>query len=148
MEILNISREAFQKYGVIFSFPDGCKDAFHVVDQDEEAPWRTALFRFRNKEVTVLERHPNTKETFEPLQGTALLLTAETDSPERFQCFLLDRAVSLKKGIWHQVLSLSEETVVKITENYQVETEFFHLNGEWRAGLDSGRKGTQMCPHI
>lgn len=135
MKIETIREDTFQNYGVIFAFPGDSREAFYIVDQDEESPWRTALFRFSDKKTDVLERHPNTKETFEPLQGTALLLVASGESPEDFRCFLLDQAVSLKKGIWHQVLALSETAVVKITENYHVETEFYRLEKAWGANF-------------
>lgn len=136
MKIETIRRDTFQDYGVIFAFPEDSRESFYIVDQDEVSPWRTALFRFSDKKTAVLERHPNTKETFEPLQGTALLLAASGENPEHFRCFLLDQAVSLKKGIWHQVLALSEYAVVKITENYHVETEFYRLEREWGAQLE------------
>ena len=72
-----------------------------------------------------MENHPFSKESFEPLKGITVLLVAEHETPEEYQAFVLDKPVCLKKGIWHQVLALTPEAQVKITENLEVASEFY-----------------------
>ena len=59
-----------------------------------------------------------------------MLLVAEHDKSEEFEAFLLDKPVCLYKGIWHQVLSLTDEAQVKIAENLEVNSEFFNFEKE------------------
>ena len=68
---------------------------------------------------------PYSKESFEPLKGISVLLVAEHEKPEDYHAFLLDKPICLKKGVWHQVLSLTAEAEVKITENLEVSSEFY-----------------------
>lgn len=69
-------------------------------------------------------------ESFEPLQGITVLIVAAHDTPEEYEAFILDKPVCLYKGIWHQVLSLTDEAQVKIAENLEVVSEFFDLQKE------------------
>ncbi|WP_432627108.1 ureidoglycolate lyase [Brotaphodocola sp.] len=126
-EIERITVENFAPFGSVIEFPKDNHDNFYIVETEETEPWRLAVFRYSNHEIQRIERHPTSKESFEPLSGTTLLLTAETDTPENYHIFLLDRPICLKKNIWHQVLSLSDEAVVKITENREVESVFYDL---------------------
>ena len=48
-------------------------------------------------------------------------------TPENWEAFLLEQPVCLEKGIWHQVLALTEEASVKITENLDVESVFYKM---------------------
>jgi hypothetical protein len=41
-----------------------------------------------------------------------------------------------KKGIWHQVIALSEEAQVKIAENNEVESVFYEFKKEWSLVLE------------
>lgn len=69
-------------------------------------------------------RHP---KSFEPLHGLTVLVVATHENPEEYEAFILDKPVCLKKGIWHQVLALTEEAQVKIVENLEVQSEFYDL---------------------
>lgn len=129
-KIERITKESFAPFGTVIEFPEGNKENFCIVDTEELKPWRIAVFRYRNRTIKTIERHPSSKESFEPLSGVTLLLTAETEKPEQYRIFLLDRPVCLKKNIWHQVLALSEEASVKITENLEVESVFYNLDQE------------------
>ncbi len=129
-KIESITLETFQPFGTILEFPDNFEGNFHIVDTDETNPWRIAVFRYSNKGIKVIEHHPDSKETFEPLKGVTVLLTAEHDTPEDYRIFLLDKPVCLKKGIWHQVLSLTPEAEVKITENLAVSSVFYEFDKE------------------
>jgi ureidoglycolate hydrolase len=128
--IRNITKDSFMRYGAVMEFSPDYKERFEIIVKETEAGWRLAVYRFNDRATTVMENHPASMESFEPLQGTALLLVAENGSPSNYEAFLLDKPVCLYKGVWHQVLSLSEEACVKITENSEVTTEFFHFENE------------------
>lgn len=131
-EIERITEESFKPYGTLIEFPADETGDFYIAETEEEQPWRIAVFRYRNRSIQTIERHPLSKESFEPLKGTTLLLTAEPSTPEDYHVFLLDRPVCLNKNVWHQVMALSQEAQVKITENLQVESVFYKLPGEIR----------------
>lgn len=126
--LLSITPENFSPYGTIITLPQNSQEDWYIVDSDRENPWRIAVFRYRNKEISRLERHPTSKESFEPLAGATVLLVAPEKAPHHWQAFFLDRPVCLQKGIWHQVLALTLEAQVKITENYEVSSEFYDLS--------------------
>lgn len=123
--IESVTKERFKPFGEVLEFPEDFKDQFYIVDRDDNNPWRLAVFRYANKEISRMENHPTSKESFEPLNGITILIVAENDKPEQYKAFILDKPVCLKKGIWHQVLSLTPEAQVKITENTEVHSEFY-----------------------
>lgn len=124
-ELQTISEKVFSRFGKVLEFPADDKQQFHIVLTEDNSPWRIAVFRYTNKEITVVENHPGSMESFEPLSGVTVLVVAENATPENYECFLLNKPVCLYKGIWHQVLSLTDEAQVKITENLEVNSEFF-----------------------
>lgn len=132
INVESITKESFEQYGTIVEFPDSCNEDFYIVDTEEKAPWRVAVFRYRNKGIKVIENHPTSKESFEPLEGITILLVAKNENPEDYRVFVLDKPVCLKKGVWHQVLSLTPSAKVKITENLEVESEFYEFSKEIR----------------
>lgn len=129
-KVQSIQQSSFERYGKVIEFPIDYQEAFHIVMAEEKVPWRLAVFRYTNQSITQLERHPSSMESFEPLQGMTLLVVAEADKPEQYEAFILDKPVCLYKNIWHQVLSITEEAQVKITENYEVHSEFYELTHE------------------
>lgn len=131
-ELESITRENFAPFGTVLEFPEDWPDNFCIVDTEEQQPWRIAVFRYSNKAIKVIEKHPSSKETFEPLSGVTVLLVAETDTPEDYRAFILDKPVCLGKGIWHQVIALTPEAQVKITENLEVESVFYEYDAERR----------------
>lgn len=137
VELESVTREAFAPYGTVLEFPEACTDNFYIVDTEAEQPWRVAVFRYSNKEIKVIENHPASKESFEPLKGLTVLLVAEHEDPEAFRAFILDKPVCLKKGVWHQVLALTPEAEVKITENLEVESEFYEYETAKSVGVGS-----------
>ena len=46
------------------------------------------------------------------------------------ETFVLDKPVVLHAGVWHDVLTLSDEAEIKITENAEILTEYFQLKSE------------------
>lgn len=122
-----ITEETFAPYGSVIKFPEEDKSNFYIVASDNEKPWRLAVFRYNNSEIKTIECHPTSMESFEPLKGTTLLLVAKHETPDDFHVFLLDKPIILNKGVWHQTLSLTEYSEVKITENLDVYSEFRDL---------------------
>ena len=120
-----VTKEAFAPFGTVIELPDSAKEGFYVVEREEGSPWRIGVFRYSNRSVRQFECHPYSKESFEPLKGISGLLVAEHEKPEDYHAFLLDKPICLKKGVWHQVLSLTAEAEVKITENLEVSSEFY-----------------------
>ena len=125
--IQNIEAENFAPYGTILEFPGQSEEPFLILETEENAGWRLAVFRYHNREITALECHPTSKESFEPLSGITVLVVARPEEPEAYEAFVLDKPVCLGKGVWHQVLSLTKEAQVKITENLEVESVFHQL---------------------
>lgn len=74
-----------------------------------------------------MECHPTSLESFEPLSGLTVLVVAEHDKPDEYEAFILDKPVCLYKGVWHQVLALTDEAQVKIAENLDVSSKFYDL---------------------
>ena len=115
-----VQRETFLPYGEVLEFPAGIEETFCIITTEEKEPWRLAVFRYTNKEIQRMECHPTSRESFEPLHGLTVLVVATHENPEEYEAFILDKPVCLKKGIWHQVLALTEEAQVKIVENLEV----------------------------
>ena len=122
-----VQRETFLPYGDVLEFPAGIEETFCIITTEEKEPWRLAVFRYTNKEIQRMECHPTSRESFEPLHGLTVLVVATHENPEEYEAFILDKPVCLKKGIWHQVLALTEEAQVKIVENLEVQSEFYDL---------------------
>lgn len=123
----SVQRETFLPYGEVLEFPAGIEETFCIITTEEKEPWRLAVFRYTNKEIQRMECHPKSRESFEPLHGLTVLVVATHENPEEYEAFILDKPVCLKKGIWHQVLALTEEAQVKIVENLEVQSEFYDL---------------------
>lgn len=126
--IETITRESFAPFGTVLEFSAAPQsERFEVLVEEANSPWRLAVYRVRERACTTLENHPASLESFEPLSGTGLLLVAENAVPAAYRVFLLNKPVCLHKGVWHQMLTLSEETIVKITENLEVSALFYTL---------------------
>lgn len=125
--IENINRNNFKSFGSVLEF-EGKEANFEIVVKEAEKPWRLAVFRVCDQSTRVLECHPDSYESFEPLKGIGILLIARPESPEDYHAFLLDKPVCLNKGVWHQLITLTEEVQVKITENLEVVTTFYELD--------------------
>ena len=70
----------FQAYGTVLEFPENYGDTFYIADTETDQPWRVAVFRYSSKEIKVVENHPTSKESFEPLKGITVLLVAEHEN--------------------------------------------------------------------
>lgn len=88
-----LTHEAFSKYGRILLPNEEDKrknlgDRFYVLDHAESEGWRMAYLEDTARERNMLSNHPNTKETFEPLEGVAVIVVAPHDSPSSVEAFL------------------------------------------------------------
>ncbi len=125
-EILKITPESFAPFGTVLAFSENPPDPrFEVKVTEAVAPWRIAVFCVTIKKAHRLECHPDSLESFTPLSGTGVLLCAAPETPEEIHAFLLDTSVCLGKGVWHEVITLSEKSLYQITENLTVTSEFY-----------------------
>lgn len=129
-QLQSIHKENFGKYGKVLEFSEEWREPFEILITEEEEPWRLAVFRYRNKSIKRMECHPASLESFEPLKGVTVLVVAEQERPEEYEAFFLDKPVCLYKGVWHQVLAVTDEAQVKIAENLEVNSEFYDLETE------------------
>ena len=134
-KIQTLTPDAFGKYGTILRFTEKMSDGWEILVTGNAPGWRIALLEFSRKSTHILEYHPESKESFEPMSGVSLLIAAEHDTPEQYEVFLLDQPVCLEAGVWHQVISLSEKTLVKITENLDVACVYYELDHEIEPGI-------------
>lgn len=131
--IETIDPASFAPYGTVLEFT-GADDRFEILVTEPDSPWRLAVFRSCLRSCAEMECHPASLESFEPMRGTGVLLVAAHDTPEDWHAFLLDRPVCLHKGVWHALLTLTEETVVKIAENLDVTSELRPVTPPVRIG--------------
>lgn len=127
-QIQYITKETFGKFGTIIDFT-GREDnpSFEIIIANEEDPWRIAMLRVEERTFTFLEKHPSSLETFEPVEGICLLLVSLKTEQNDYEIFVLDRPVCLGKEVWHGIVTLTEVSKVKITENFEVNTDYFNL---------------------
>jgi ureidoglycolate hydrolase len=88
----------------------------------------------RDKQINRLEQHIDTFESFEPVEGKALLYVAKEKNPKEIECFLLDRPVILNKGVWHGVVTRHLSAEIKITENADVDCIYWNLGFSLNSG--------------
>ncbi len=129
-KIQNLTQASFGRYGTLLCFTEKMFDGWEIRVTGKSDGWRIALLEFDRKSTHTLEYHPESKESFEPMSGVSLLIAADNQTPADYEVFLLDQPVCLNEGVWHQVISLSEKTMVKITENIDVECIYYELDHE------------------
>jgi len=134
--IFSIKESYFKPYGRIIDYPRrsaaGRRNLFRIVVRQLHTGWRIAYLVVRDKVIDRLEQHPGSLESFEPVKGRALLFVARRRRVADIRCFLLDKPVILKKGLWHGVVALGEEADIKITENASVKCVY------WKPGIRMG----------
>jgi len=135
--IQHLTREAFAPFGTILGHYQE-QDGYEIVATVESTGWLWALKTFDNRNIDRIDCHPDTRESFEPVWGTSVLVVAPPDSPADIQAFLLDQPVLLHQHVWHGLIALSAEARVKITENRQVTGIPHPLGFELRPVLAAG----------
>lgn len=118
----NLNKESFGAFGDIieYNFDQVTGRDFQVVAKTESTGWCIGILELRRDVAPYMERHLHSKETHEPLRGTTILIVALPEYPEDFKVFLLDKPVCLNKGVWHQVMAISEKATIKVVENLEV----------------------------
>ena len=125
-EILSPTSKNFREFGKIIEYPKPEKrgnkrNLWRIVHTEPcKAGWRIAYLVLRDKTIGQMGVHPTSDETFEPISGRALLFVSKDKNLANFKCFKLDKPLILRKGIWHNVLTLTPETHIKICENADV----------------------------
>ncbi|WP_100405823.1 ureidoglycolate lyase [Bacillus solitudinis] len=119
LTLKTITKESFAPFGDVIEVNRQSKETFQVILAEEDvAGWRIAVSNLSGRGIVKkLGSHPNTRESFEPMNGIAVIIVAEKDSPEVIHAFLLDKPICLHKYVWHATLALSEIAELKITEN-------------------------------
>ncbi|MFA5880038.1 MAG: hypothetical protein WC860_07680 [Candidatus Margulisiibacteriota bacterium] len=133
-EIKNITKENFAKYGTICEHNDPTKEYEPLVIVNSKG-WIWAVLTFKHRQIDYIECHPTSKESFEPVFGTTILVLATPDNPTQTESFLLDKPVMLNEGVWHNVFTLSCNARVKITENNDVTSVYHKLTSPVMAVL-------------
>jgi len=126
LELKTINKSNFGRYGVILEHVNLAEGYESLIKVDSKG-WVWAILTFGNRSIKRLERHPTSKESFEPVSGTSVIALAPPGAPDSVELFLLDRAVVLNEGVWHEVMSLSDVSTLKITENNDVTDEYRDL---------------------
>lgn len=132
--IRNLDRASFAPYGTILGHYQ-TQDGYEPVVTVESTGWIWAVKTFHNKTIHQIDSHPDTKESFEPVWGTPLLVVAPPDQPDSVEAFLLDEPVLLDESVWHGLIALSAQARVKITENREVTGIAYSLGFELTAVL-------------
>ena len=129
-----ITRQAFKPFGWLIDYARTAlpksKNLFRIVIRERKKGWRIAYLVVRDRSINRLEQHPDSLESFEPIAGKGLLYVATKKNRGPIKCFLLDKPVILKKGIWHGVVTRSREFDIKIVENATVKCAYQPLGFE------------------
>lgn len=136
-----LTRGKFKAFGSLIDFPrkglSEKNNLFRIVVREADAGWRIAYLVVRDKKIGRLERHSESLESFEPVDGQGFLFVADRKNAAAIRCFFLDTPVILKKGVWHGVVSAGGDFDVKITENLKVTCEYWPLGFELGEGIES-----------
>lgn len=117
------TQQNFRCYGKLIDYPNktskGTKrNLWRIVHtSDAKTGWRVAYLILRDKTIGQMGCHPASDETFEPIKGRAVLFVSTKKDLSAIEAFVLDKPLIVYKGIWHNLISLTPETEIKITEN-------------------------------
>lgn len=121
-----ITPESFATFGTVIDWTaelEASGRPFHILMRSEEPTgWRLAILKVATRSVERMEHHPDTEELFAPVDGASVILVAPAGEWDEsgVHAFLLDRPVSLRPGVWHGNLSLSDASTILIAENLDV----------------------------
>ena len=131
--IKKITAKNFRPYGRIIEYSNkhlkgNKRNLFRIVlAETNRHGWRIAYLIVRDKTIKRLESHPYSFESFEPLTGRSLIYVTKKMDTRSIECFELDRPIILNKGIWHGVVTLNDESEIKLTENANVKCVYWAL---------------------
>jgi len=128
LEVKVLTPKNFKKYGrILIPTSEESKGKenqpvnYLVLEKAVSKGWVMAYYSLSKRFTDIMENHPNTKETFEPISGVSILTVACGQTPESPEAFLLDKPVVLNEDVWHDVLALSENATMRINENTEVQ---------------------------
>lgn len=129
----SITAKNFKPFGWLIDYPNRkkaskTKNLFRIVVRQPKLGWRIAYLVVRDRKINKFEQHPESLESFEPVKGRGLLFVSTRKDEKAVVCFLLDKPVILKRGVWHGVVTLSSEFDVKITENSKVKCVYWKIS--------------------
>ena len=136
-----ITPESFAPFGTVIDWGPELEASgrpFHILMRSEEPTgWRLAILKVASRSVGRLENHPDTEELFAPVGGASVILVASAGDWDEngVHAFLLDRPVSLGRGVWHGNLTLSEQSTILIAENLDVTGVYAELEKPITAAL-------------
>ncbi len=129
LEIKPLTPKNLAKYGrILFPTEEENKTvedptvAYIILEKAVSKGWLMSHYTVSKRFTDMMENHPNTKETFEPLCGASIIVLAHGPTPNNPEAFLLDKPVVLYEGVWHDVLALSEKATMRINENTEVQS--------------------------
>lgn len=122
--IKSITKESISKYGILLDHINQ-EDGYEPLIKVTSRGWIWAILTFKNKTTDYIECHPTSKESFEPVFGTSLIILSIPEDPTQTEVFLLDKPIMLNEGVWHNVITISDVSRVKITENNDVTSEYY-----------------------
>ena len=129
LEIKPLTPKSIAKYGrILFPTEEENKTvedpavAYVILEKAVSKGWLMSHYTVSKRFTDMMENHPNTKETFEPLCGASVIVLAHGPAPDNPEAFLLDKPVVLYEGVWHGVMALSEKATMRINENTEVQS--------------------------
>lgn len=127
------TKSNFKKYGLILestkkTTSSKSKTQYEVLTGSKSIGWLLAYLVVRNRSCKSIQQHPTSLESFEPVKGVCILIVAPVKAPKKLEAFVLDKPIVLWKGVWHDVIALSEEAEVKIAENMGVTSKTIYFN--------------------
>jgi ureidoglycolate hydrolase len=137
--IISPNVQNFKSFGKIIEYPNytqkgQTRNLWRIIHRESaKVGWRIAYLILRDKSIGQFGMHPTSDETFEPIKGQALLFVSKDKDLKNVKCFKLDRPIIVKKGVWHNVLTLSQETHIKIFENAQVTQKIWKLKFRFKS---------------
>jgi ureidoglycolate hydrolase len=126
LTVETITPASFAPFGTVIDWGPELEASgrpFHILMRSEEPTgWRLAILKVASRSVGRMENHPDTEELFAPVSGASVILVARAGDWDEgaMHAFLLDRPVSLGRGVWHGNLALSERATILIAENLDV----------------------------
>jgi ureidoglycolate hydrolase len=136
-----ITPESFAPFGTVIDWGPELEASgrpFHILMRSE-APtgWRVAILKVAMRTVERMENHPDTEEVFAPVSGSSVILVARAGDWDEsgVHAFLLNRPVSVGRGVWHGNLTLSEQSTILIAENLDVTGVYADLEEPIAAAL-------------
>lgn len=131
--VKTINSKNFRPYGRVIEYPkkhlkSNKRNFFRIVlTENNRYSWRIAYLIVRDKTISRLEYHPHSFESFEPLHGQNFLYVAKDKNVQLIECFSLGKPILLNKEIWHGVVTVTDETEIKLTENAKVHCVYWSL---------------------